>query len=110
MKLLINQAKGKVGTMSNVIGGVCTTDSFCPVKFACVGCAAKVPDPEKKHQIEFQLHWATNNRKTYIEMELHQEANKMTELIRNCKKELEEIETIDRYRKDESYDPSISLD
>ncbi|ASJ54162.1 hypothetical protein BP422_11760 [Brevibacillus formosus] len=110
IQALYNDAKGKVGALTNVIGGVCSTDALCPVKFACVGCAAKVPEPEKKDQIEFQLEWAIKNRKIYADMALYQEANKMSELIRNCRKELEEIESIESYREDENFDPTIIFD
>jgi hypothetical protein len=34
----------------------------------------------------------------------------MSELIRNCKKELEEIHSIERYREDESYDPKVNIE
>ncbi|MGG4471197.1 tyrosine-type recombinase/integrase [Paenibacillus alvei] len=107
---LYNDAKDKVGALTNVIGGSCSTDAFCPVKFACVGCAAKIPEPEKKEQIIFQLEWAIKNRETYTKMELYQEAYKMSELIRNCRKELEEIDSIERYREDEQFDPKVIIE
>ncbi len=52
LQQLYEQAKGKVGTLADVIGGQCVSHGFCAAKFACVGCPGKVPDPAKPLQLE----------------------------------------------------------
>lgn len=42
LQKLYHEARGKVGTLAEVIGGHCISHGFCAAKFACVGCAGKV--------------------------------------------------------------------
>lgn len=41
LKNAYDEYKEKVGTVSKVVGGICTIDAVCPTKMACMGCAAK---------------------------------------------------------------------
>ena len=41
----------KVGVFNNVLGGTCVTDYVCPTKMACLGCKAKIPQPEQEHEL-----------------------------------------------------------
>ncbi len=52
LRQLYEGARGKAGTLADVIGGHCVSHGYCAAKFACVGCAGKVPDPAKRYQIE----------------------------------------------------------
>jgi len=52
LRALYETARGTVGTLAEVIGGHCVSHGFCAAKFACVGCAGKVPDPATRHQVE----------------------------------------------------------
>lgn len=63
LKELYDDYREKVGTMSKVVGGICTIDSVCPTKMACVGCGAKVPRPEFKEEITAFLNWADESEK-----------------------------------------------
>ncbi|EPY13689.1 phage integrase [Paenibacillus alvei A6-6i-x] len=55
----------KVGTMSKVVGGICTIDSVSPTKMACAGCGAKVPRPEFKDEITAFYNWADESEKRF---------------------------------------------
>ena len=48
----IEEYKEKVGVFNNVLGGACVTDYVCPIKMQCLGCQAKIPQPEKKHELD----------------------------------------------------------
>src|SRR5260370_38302894 len=55
---LIRDAEGKVGALTEVIGGTCTVGNMCPAKFACIGCSGNAPDPEKRHQVLQKRAWS----------------------------------------------------
>ncbi len=95
-------ARKRVGMLVPVCGGDCTIDVYCPNQFDCIHCPAKVPDPEKRHQVEEKRRWA-EERLAYYEREgLVLEAEKMRQLVRACDLELREMEQIVAYRKDET--------
>ena len=54
----IRDAEGKVGALTEVIGGTCTVGNMCPAKFACIGCSGNAPDPAKRDQILQKRSWA----------------------------------------------------
>ncbi|WP_025845570.1 site-specific integrase [Paenibacillus ehimensis] len=101
--------KEKVGTLSKVVGGICTTDSVCPTKLACVGCAAKVPRPEFKQEILTYLKWAEESEIMFNEKGMLLEAKKMKISKNRAKNELKEIDLIERYQKDEGYEPKVQI-
>ncbi|AZK47511.1 site-specific integrase [Paenibacillus lentus] len=109
LKEIYEEYKEKVGTMSKVVGGICTIDSVCPTKMACMGCAAKVPQPEFRHEIEQYYAWAQESEKRFKELGLELEAKKMKLAMRRTKLELREIDGIEMYIKDESYEPNIQF-
>jgi hypothetical protein len=101
LQQLYNQAREKVGTLADVIGGQCVSHGFCAAKFACVGCPGKVPDPAKRLQLEKHKVWALQQVTYATEEGLLPEAERMRQLARDCETELQEIEAIETYRKDE---------
>jgi len=52
LQRLYESARGKAGTLADFICGQCVSHGYCAAKFACVGCACKVPEPAKRYQIE----------------------------------------------------------
>ncbi|OKP82840.1 hypothetical protein A3842_09660 [Paenibacillus sp. P3E] len=109
LEAIYEEYKEKVGTVSKVVGGICTIDSVCPTKMACMGCAAKVPQPEFRHEIEQYHAWAQESEKRFVKLGLEVEAKKMKLAMRRAKIELKEIEGIEMYIKDESYEPNIQF-
>lgn len=101
LQKLYEDARGKVGTLSEVIGGHCVSHGFCAAKFACVGCAAKVPDPAKRNQVERHKQWALMQVDFTTQEGLYPEAERMKQLVRDCETELSEMDQIDAYRRDE---------
>lgn len=101
LQQLYEQAKGKAGTLADVIGGQCVSHGFCAAKFACVGCPGKVPDPAKRLQLEKHTVWALQQVTYATDEGLLPEAERMRQLARDCKTELQEIDAIEAYRKDE---------
>lgn len=99
----------KVGTMSKVVGGVCTTDAVCPTKMACVGCAAKVPMPESKGELQDFYNWASESEERFKKMNLSLEAQKMRLAKNRTRNELKEIQLIEEYQRDEKYDPVVRI-
>lgn len=69
--------KEKVGILNNVIGGVCVINSVCPVKMACLGCQAKIPQPEKKHELEEVIELSKDMERRFSAMDLPIEVKKL---------------------------------
>ncbi|WP_270881620.1 site-specific integrase [Paenibacillus aestuarii] len=101
LKELYEDYREKVGTLSKVVGGICTIDSICPTKMACVGCGAKVPRPEFKDEIESFYNWADESEKRFEKLSLPIEAKKMKIVKNRAKIELKEIQLIEKTQKDE---------
>ena len=109
LQALYEASRGKVGTLAEVIGGHCVSHGFCAAKFACVGCAGKVPDPAKRHQVERHREWATAQVPLATAEGLYPEAERMKQLIHDCDTELQEMDQIEAYRRDEARDVTIYL-
>ena len=106
---LYEEARGKAGTLADVIGGQCVSHGYCAAKFACVGCAGKVPDPAKRYQIEKHKQWASLQVDYATQEGLLPEAERMKQLIRDCDNELTEMDLIESYRRDERREVNIQL-
>jgi len=101
--------KENVGVLNNVIGGVCVTNMVCPTKMACLGCQAKIPQPEKKHELEEVIELSRDMEKRFSAMNLPIEVKKAKAMRKYARTELKEIELIEQYRKEEDYDPDIQF-
>lgn len=101
LKDAYNEACSRTGTLAQVTGGHCTSHGLCKSQFACVGCAAKVPDPSKKNQIIHHQEWARKEVVFYREQGLLPEVHRLEKLITDADLELQEIIKIEEYRKDE---------
>ncbi|KEZ49898.1 tyrosine-type recombinase/integrase [Metabacillus indicus] len=99
--------KEKVGVFNNVIGGTCVTNHVCPIKMACLGCQAKIPQPEKKHELLDVIELSKDMEKRYSEMGLTIEVKKTKAMRKHARTELKEIELIEKYREEQEYEPDI---
>lgn len=97
MITLYETSRQTSGTLTEVIGGTCTSHGHCPAKTACVGCGSKVPDPSKRDVIERKLKWAIQEKEHYHQQGLGAEERKMDVLIRDCRTELWEMDQIKLY-------------
>lgn len=95
--------------MSKVVGGICTIDSVCPTKMACVGCSAKVPQSEFKEEITAYYNWALESEERFEKLGLLLEAKTMKIAKNRAENELKEIQLIEKSQKDESYAPEIRI-
>lgn len=109
LKELYDDYREKVGTMSKVVGGICTIDSVCPTKMACVECGAKVPRPDFKEEIIAFYNWADESEKRFEQLGLILESKKMKIAKNRAKNELKEIQLIEKSQKDETYAPEIRI-
>lgn len=110
LQQLYNDARGKAGTLADVIGGQCVSHGYCAAKFACVGCAGKVPDPAKRDQVERHKQWASLQVDYATKEGLLPEAERMKQLMRDCESELTEMDLIESYHKDEDRDVRIHVE
>ncbi|MES5844487.1 MULTISPECIES: site-specific integrase [unclassified Bacillus cereus group] len=101
--------KAKVGVYNNVLGGTCVTDKVCPVKMACLGCVAKIPQPEKKGELVEVVELSKDMEKRFASMGLTLEVNKAKQMRKLAKNELKEIELIEKYQEEQTYEPYISF-
>lgn len=97
---LIRDAEGKVGALTEVIGGTCTVGNMCPAKFACIGCSGNAPDPEKRHQVMQKREWAETQAAYALEQGLLAEERQMRGVMESCKLTLDEMDLIDTARAD----------
>ncbi|MEK4250107.1 site-specific integrase [Paenibacillus sp. FSL W7-1287] len=109
LKELYDDYREKVGTMSKVVGGICTIDSVCPTKMACVGCGAKIPRPEFKEEIIAFYNWADESEKKFQKLNLPLEEKKMKIAKSRARNELKEIQLIEKTQKDELHAPEIHI-
>ncbi|WP_251025259.1 site-specific integrase [Bacillus sp. ISL-57] len=103
----LEEYKEKVGVFNNVIGGTCVTNHVCPIKMACLGCQAKIPDPEKKHELLEVIELSRDMEKRYSAMGLTIDVKKAKVMRKHARNELKEIELIENYREEQNYEPSI---
>jgi hypothetical protein len=110
LQQLYESARGKAGTLADVIGGQCVSHGFCAAKFACVGCAGKVPEPAKRYQIEKHKQWALQQVDYAVQEGLYPEAERMKQLARDCDIEMTEMDLIEFYQRDERRDAEIQIE
>jgi integrase len=105
----LEEYKQKVGVFNNVLGGACTTNFVCPTKMQCLGCQAKVPQPEKKHELEEVIELSKDMEKRFTAMNLPVEVKKAKAMRKHARNELKEIELIEKYREEQKYEPHIQF-
>ena len=103
-------ARQQVGTLTRVVGGECTCHALCPVSFACTGCVYKIPDPARREEVVEQRQWALIRLEQVKRQRMGPEMVKMQTLIQRCNTELEEMNLVEQYRKDESYEPALHVE
>jgi hypothetical protein len=81
---LLKEAEGKVGALSEVLGGTCVVGNMCPAKFACIGCVGNVPDPAKRYQVERKRAWADEQRRWAGRNGMLAEERQMKQLMQDC--------------------------
>lgn len=99
---LLKDAEGKVGALSEVLGGTCVVGNMCPAKFACIGCVGNVPDPAKRYQVERKRAWADEQRRWAARDGMPAEERQMKQLMQDCDIALVEIDLIEKARSDGS--------
>ena len=99
---LLKDAEGKVGALSEVLGGTCVVGNMCPAKFACIGCVGNVPDPAKRRQVERKRAWADEQRRWATRNGMLAEERQMKQLVQDCDMALLEMDLIQKARSDGS--------
>lgn len=97
---LIRDAEGKVGALTEVIGGTCTVGNMCPAKFACIGCSGNAPDPAKRNQVLQKQAWAETQADYARAQGLLAEERQMRGIMESCQLTLDEMELIEAARAD----------
>ncbi len=105
----LEEAEQQVGTLTRVPGGQCTCHAICPISFACTGCVYKVPDPDHEDELIEQEQWAFIRLEQVKRRRMGPETVKMEALIGRCQTEREEMRLIRDYRKDEQYEPRLTI-
>ncbi|QED50013.1 site-specific integrase [Cytobacillus dafuensis] len=106
----LEEYKQQVGVFNNVLGGTCVTAFVCPTKMQCLGCQAKVPQPEKKQELEEVIELSKDMEKRFTKMNLPVEVKKAKTMRKYARNELKEIELIEKYREEQKYEPHIQFD
>lgn len=95
----------KVGVFNKVLGGTCVTDYVCPTKMECLGCKAKVPEPDQEDELLEVIQLSKDMEKRFKQMGLEVEVRKAKEMAKQAKIELKEIDLIKQYREERHYEP-----
>ncbi len=95
---MLDEAQGKVGALTEVLGGSCVVANLCPAKFACIGCAGNAPDPNKRYQVEAKRKWAQEHAAWATTEGLRAEERQLKVLVQDCDLMLEEMSLIERQR------------
>ncbi len=96
----------KVGVYNKVLGGTCVTDFVCPTKMQCLGCKAKVPEPDQEGELLEVIQLSKDMEKRFKQMGLEVEVRKAKEMAKQAKIELKEIDLIKQYREERQYEPA----
>lgn len=97
----------KVGVFNKVLGGTCITDYVCPSKMACLGCKAKIPEPEQEHELHEVIKLSKDMEERFAKIGLDVEVRKAKEMRKQARIELKEIESIKQYREEQQYEPIV---
>ncbi|WP_427110283.1 site-specific integrase [Lysinibacillus xylanilyticus] len=97
----------KVGVFNKVLGGTCVTDYVCPTKMQCLGCKAKVPEPDQEDELLEVIQLSKDMEKRFKQLGLEVEVRKAKEMAKQAKIELKEIDSIKKYREERHYEPTI---
>jgi hypothetical protein len=106
----LEEAKAQVGSLNKIPGGDCTCHALCPISFACTGCVYNVPDPDREDEIVEQEQWALIRLDQVKRRGQGPEIVKMQALIQRCRVQRQEMQMIRIYRKDEAYDPTVTIE
>jgi integrase len=98
----LEEAAGRIGALTEVIGGTCVVGNMCPAKFACVGCPGNSPDPAKRRQIERKMEWADKQARHAAQQQLPAEQRQMEKVVADCNLMLQEMDLIEAARADQS--------
>lgn len=104
------EAQKTVGTLAKVVGGECTCHAQCPISFACAGCVYKVPNPARRGEVVEQKQWALVRLEQVRRRGMGPETVKMEALVHRCDTELEEMDLIEEYRRNEAYQPQFIIE
>ena len=94
----------KVGVYNKVLGGTCVTDFVCPTKMQCLGCKAKIPEPDQEDELLEVIQLSKDMEKRFKQMGLEVEVRKAKEMAKQAKIELKEIDLIKQYREERHYE------
>jgi hypothetical protein len=100
--------KEKVGVFNKVLGGTCVTDFVCPTKMSCLGCKAKIPQPEQENELLEVIELSRDMEKRFKKMNAEVEVRKAKEMCKQARIELKEIDQIKKYKEEQAYDPTVT--
>jgi len=110
IRQMLLKAQKTHGTLARVRGGRCLLCGECPILFACIGCAAKAPDPTQRGEVEetrqITLIQIGKTRKKGLTLEVLQHEKK----LKQCDAELREMDMIELCREDEKRAPEVNFD
>lgn len=98
-----------VGVYNKVLGGTCVTDYVCPTKMQCLGCKAKIPEPDQEDELLEVIQLSKDMEKRFKQMGLEIEVRKAKEMAKQAKIELKEIDLIKQYREERQYEPKTRI-
>jgi hypothetical protein len=106
----LKSALDRTGTVHQTLGGDCTLHAMCPIQFACIGCAANVPDPTKRYQVEREQQHAAAQVELATREGRFPDAQVWRQQGKRCAAFLKEMDQIEAYRKDAKRSVTIRIE
>ena len=107
---MILEAQQTHGTLARVRGGRCLMSGECPIFFACIGCAAKAPDPAQREEVEEFKQVTLIHIEKARKKGLTLEAIQLEKKLKQCDAELQEMRMIELCREDEQREPEVHFE
>lgn len=110
IKQLLLKAQQTHGTLARVRGGQCLVSGECPILFACIGCAAKAPNPAQREEVEETRQITLIQIQRAKKKGLGLEVIQLEKKLKQCLAELREMDMIEACREDENREPEVNFD
>ena len=110
IRRLVECARKTHGTLARVRGGRCLMSGECPIFFACIGCAAKAPDPAQREEVEEFKHVTLMHIDKARKKGLMLEVIQLEKKLKQCDAELQEMTMIELCREDEQREPEVNFE
>jgi hypothetical protein len=96
---MLDEAQGKVGALTEVLGGSCVVGEPVPGEVRLYWVRWRRPDPNKRYQVEAKRKWALEHAAWATTEGLRAEERQLRILVQDCDLMLEEMDLIEKAKR-----------